>query len=86
VPDPRFGTEKDYDEVYYMIIRACDAIIERAPKLLRWRGFKEATLLNYLSKILECHTIILMLQNSLRRGGELEGVYETNITAGNKRF
>jgi len=30
VPDPRFGTEKDYDEVYYIISKACDAIIERA--------------------------------------------------------
>lgn len=30
VPDPWFGTEKNYHEVYAMIDKACDAIVEKA--------------------------------------------------------
>lgn len=30
VPDPWYGTEKNYHEVYAMINKACDAIIEKA--------------------------------------------------------
>ena len=34
VPDPWYGTEKDYHKVYDMIDKACDAIIEKyAPTL-----------------------------------------------------
>ena len=31
VPDPWYGGEKDFHEVYNMISKACDAIIEKAP-------------------------------------------------------
>jgi protein-tyrosine phosphatase len=30
VPDPWFGGERDFHEVYHMISKACDAIIEKA--------------------------------------------------------
>jgi protein-tyrosine phosphatase len=35
VPDPWYGTERDYHEVYAMIDKACDAIIEKYAPILK---------------------------------------------------
>lgn len=35
IPDPWFGTEKDYHEVYEMIDKACDAILRKCAPALK---------------------------------------------------